>query len=448
MGKRSEAACLLEQGAAFPRRAGIDRGAGRIALVGVKPGAMAIYLDDEPYFHLDLEGRWQRALIGGVHFLKGLDGAVDVLDRTREEGSLVLRRRSLPFAEVVDLDEQVRATAITLLSELSSGQASIIPPTGRGEPLNESELRELLDRIAAWDAAAWFRHIELHRNVYFPAKCLFLPPTCSEPIVLEATVGRQGSWLFGPSQHATAIPHRSGGEFENHVHAVSRLLGRRLAQAKGIVLASDDALRLPTDQVARWLETASRVFPWGKGQEARRPRLSDRLPEVAQLQGAFAFLGSPASVDRSAEDWRRLADLGLRWVDVGIASGSPAVRAAHGLEWNDDALIRSIGSIKQAGIGIGAVIPVGCGGTELADAHVAETARLAGSLPFAREDIVYLVDVGEIAGSEPATTRLKRSLAPLSGSMISRQLQSLKDSLMELRKNRGVKVVPYSMVKT
>jgi hypothetical protein len=134
-------------------------------------------------------------------------------------------------------------------------------------------------------------------------------------------------------------------------------------------------------------------------------------------------------------------------VDVGIASGSPAVRAAHGLEWNDDALIRSIGSIKQAGIGIGAVIPVGCGGTELADAHVAETARLAGSLPLTRGDIVYLVDVGEITGSEPATTWLNSGLAPLPASLVSQQVRSLKDRLMELRMNRGLKVVPYSMDK-
>src|SRR5215210_5294008 len=112
MAHPTEAACLLETGAMYPRRIGLRAGSAELTFAGFKPGAFSIYCGDEPIVHFDLEGRWQRAFVAGVHYRKGLDTTVDRIDRVREGDNLVLRRRALSGAEAADLDASVRALAL------------------------------------------------------------------------------------------------------------------------------------------------------------------------------------------------------------------------------------------------------------------------------------------------------------------------------------------------
>src|SRR5438874_505924 len=98
MEHETEAACLLRTGARYTRRIGLRAG-GDLIFAGIKRGAFSLYHDDEPIYHFDLEGRWQRAYIAGVHYRKALDGSIDAIDRSREETGLVLHRRALSFAE-------------------------------------------------------------------------------------------------------------------------------------------------------------------------------------------------------------------------------------------------------------------------------------------------------------------------------------------------------------
>ncbi len=57
---------------------------------GFKQAAFSLYYGDAPIFHFDLEGRWQRAFVEGIHYLKGLDTTVQAIDRVREGENLVL----------------------------------------------------------------------------------------------------------------------------------------------------------------------------------------------------------------------------------------------------------------------------------------------------------------------------------------------------------------------
>ena len=67
-GHRTEAACLLEQGALYRRRIGLEpvARAGEPIFAGFKPGAFSLYFGDAPIYHFDLEGRWQRAFVDGL----------------------------------------------------------------------------------------------------------------------------------------------------------------------------------------------------------------------------------------------------------------------------------------------------------------------------------------------------------------------------------------------
>src|SRR5215472_8756265 len=120
--QRTEAACLLETGALYQRRIGLQPSDGSVDLVfaGFKHGAFSLYLGDAPIYHFDLEGRWQRAFIAGIHYLKGLDAVVQAIDRVREGPNLVLKRRTLSYAEASDLDARMRSLALELLADLDA----------------------------------------------------------------------------------------------------------------------------------------------------------------------------------------------------------------------------------------------------------------------------------------------------------------------------------------
>src|SRR5215813_9109953 len=124
---RTEAACLLEQGASYRRRIGLEpkSGGGAPIFAGFKAGAFSLYYGDAPIYHFDREGRWQRAFVAGVHYLKGLDTTV----------------------EASDLDATVRASALDLLDALGSARLERVePPEGKASPLSSDALREMLER--------------------------------------------------------------------------------------------------------------------------------------------------------------------------------------------------------------------------------------------------------------------------------------------------------------
>src|SRR6516162_2921174 len=129
MAQQTEAACLLETGAMYGKRLLLCPPSGVPIFAGFRPGVFSLYFGDAPIYHFDREGRWQRAFVGGTHYLKGLDATVQAIDRVREGENLVLKRRTLGYAESSDLDAQVRTAALDLLDKLNTGRLeSLAPP--------------------------------------------------------------------------------------------------------------------------------------------------------------------------------------------------------------------------------------------------------------------------------------------------------------------------------
>ena len=99
----TEAACLLKQGALYQRRIGFEpvEAAAIPIFTGFKHGAFSVYFGDAPIYHFDLEGRWQRAFVEGIHYLKGLDAKSRPSTGFAREPNLVSERRTLGDAEPV-----------------------------------------------------------------------------------------------------------------------------------------------------------------------------------------------------------------------------------------------------------------------------------------------------------------------------------------------------------
>jgi hypothetical protein len=438
---RTEAACLLEQGASYRRRIGLKPvgATGDPIFAGLKQGAFSLYFGDAPIYHFDVEGRWQRAYVENVHYLKGLDAEIHAIDRVREGPNLVLKRRTLAPDEAGELDERVRSTAIDLLAgPIATKFERLEPASPKAQPMTSTELGEFLDRIRSWDSAAWLAHRERYRQTYGPLP--FLPPECQNAVVLQATLGYGSRGGFGSAATGQASS-RSISDFAQHVDDVAALWGQRLLQSHLLFLAGSDVLVQPLDRVADLLRLIGERFPIEpKTRGARPDRSAD--DEKLRFDGVHVFLEDFAVHPPSRDGWRELVERGLMRISLGVESGDPGVRSIYHKNWEDDALRSTVADIKAAGLGISVLTLVGAGGVERAQPHVEHTGRLIDSLELGAGDFVFLLDENEIRDQNSAREEMKS----LRGQAWSEQQAALKDSLAPLRQ-KGVKVLPYTMEK-
>ncbi len=433
MAPQTEAECLLGTGAMYGRRLLLRGGTGAPVFAGFKPGGFSLYFGDAPIVHFDREGRWQRAFRDGLHYLKGLDAAVQTIDRVREGENLVLKRKSLNHSEVGVFDEWVRTTAVALTEALDSGRLiAVEPPTPR-LPIRPEELRAFLGRVAGWDAPAWDAHRLRYLDTYGPLP--FLPPDCPAPVVVQATLGHEGGLAFGG---APAAGHavRSPDEFEAHARAVAALLGRRVEQCKSVFLGGSDVLLRPVGDVTAYLEILGRVFPIDAAGGPRPRSVSADAPP--SLGGVHAFLDRFDARRHDRDALRSHRAGGLVRVSLGVESGAPEVRARYAKTWTDDALRAAVADLKAAGIGVGVIALVGAGGEGDAGRDPDATAALLKALELGPGDLVSLIDAEEIRGPDPAG---------LTAAARAERLDALKTRLAPIRTERGAKVVSYSLEK-
>lgn len=436
MAQTTEAACLLQTGALYTRRVGLMRPDGRLVFAGIKRGAFSLYFDDAPIYHFDLEGRWQRAFLEAIHYRKAIDNSVDSIDRVRRGENLTLARRALPFAEVADLDASIREVALELLDGLGAKRFAFVAPPAGVTPLGEDELRDLLERVAGWDASAWFAHRE--RLLAIRAPLGFLPPDAHQTIVLQATIGDDRPRGFGnrePIEHAA----RSPSEFLSYARAVAKFLGRRVLQSNGVFLGGGDVLSRPFGDVTAYFEAVAEVFPLRTSSGPLR--LRDRPEDAPSLGGIDVFLDvlGPSLPDR--QGWAALKARGLRRVNLGIESGDPKVRRRYGSTMSDPEIREAVADAKGAGLALGAVVLADAGGRDMADAHASATASLLDSLGFGRGDLIYLTDSSEVSGGVSP-----EGIEALSDEEKAAQSSRIKSSLADTRA-RGAKVASYSVEK-
>ncbi len=421
MAQQTEAACLLDSGAMYGKRILLKpaSGQGDPIFAGFRTGVFSLYYGDAPIYHFDRDGRWQRSYIEGTHFLKGLDGTTQAIDRVREGVNLVLKRRTLGYAEAVDLDARIRGAAIELLEAWNHDTLEPIAPRAPTPPLSGDELRDALEQVTRWDANAWFAQRERYLAAYGPSPLPIVPPNAPGPLVVLATLGTTGLARRSPGDSIVRAP----GELAGHVSAVKCVVGSRIEQARTVFLAGPDALRQPPEIVSAYLDTIAHALG---------------LPVVGMLDD-FRSDGS------GPDSWVVYRERGLSRVCLVVESGDPLVRSLYEKQWKNQDLISCIADIRNAGLKIDLLALADAGGTEHAGRHLEATAELLAALPMGPGDLVALLDGEEVRDyfndTEP------RVFTPLPRPDRATQQAELKRRLEPWRKTAGVKVVPYSLEK-
>lgn len=326
-------------------------------LVAVHEAATTLSPARDEVVAFDLEGRPTSVFTGGDTFKRSL--ASEVFGRRTEQGAR--RRWRVPPARAREL----LAHALNVADEARGAMQRGVPLTA---PEHAGELAGRLERITAWTPESLLAERERFARTYAPLS--ILPPDQYGAVVLQATFGC--SWnrctycTFYQDRPFQVRPTRA---FTEHVRDVQTLLGRAAEGRRSVFLADGNALVLSNDRLRPFFRAAGEAFP-------NRP-----------LAGFVDVFGGER---KPVDAWRELRDLGLQRVAIGLETGHDPLLAYLNKPGSAAESAAFVEGLKQAGLGVSAILMVGVGGRRYAEGHERDSAALLRRLPLTEGDVVYL----------------------------------------------------------
>lgn len=351
--------------------------------ITIRPQAINLLAgSEEPSYSFDRRGRLLGAFVAGCNYRRGLDNRV--LAKWREPGG-ERQRRWLS-------DEEARRF-LTSAYDLARRTAAAGKAPG-------------LAAIAAWDWPALEADAWRFRQIYRPVS--ILPPDQYLALVLQATEGcSYNRCTFCDFYRDRGFRIKSAGELQAHIEAVRDFFGPALALRKSLFLADANALVAPMPRLREWLDVIAET-------------------QIMPPAGIYSFIDAFDAGRKSVDEWRELADRGLRRAYIGLESGDDALlRFLRKPGCAADA-IEAVSRLKAAGVAASVIVMAGIGGDRYAEAHVAGTTAVLNAMPLGRGDLVYFSPFVDRTGSEYGRLASAAGIQPLTAAETERQEAALR----------------------
>ncbi len=351
-------------------------------------------------YSFDLFGRLWTAMSANISYRRGLNGKT-VAKWIHTSGDR--ERRWLTDQEAALLEETARQTAIEILTALNNGQVKLSPAVGVAE-LNG------LATAAQFNETAYQKDIRQFSEIYKPVG--ILPPDQYMAVVLQAAEGCSfNTCTFCDFYKKTRFHIKTNDEFKKHLTEVHEYLADGLSLRRTIFLGDANALVIPTPRLLPMLETVHQVF------------------DVESLGGIYAFLDGFSGEKKTAADYRRLSELGVRRIYLGVESGHDELLAYLKKPGKSEDAIQAVHAMKEGGIAVGVIILLGAGGKKYATAHARDTIAALDKMQLDAEDILYFSELVENEGLAYTGNAFKEDLAPLSIPELTKQGEIIEQAL-------------------
>jgi len=357
--------------------------------------------DGASIYSFDYTGRLWTALVNQISYRRGLNGKIvakwQLSDGDRE-------RRWLTESEAGQLVESARRLVVELIQAVEGGEAQL-------NAAMSGRVWIGLRRAAAYDPDKLLADVAAYHQVYRPVG--ILPPDQYMAVVLQLTEGCSfNTCTFCNFYRDRPFRIKQPGEFRKHIQAVREYLGDGLSLRRTIFLGDANALVTPMRMLLPLVEQIHDTF------------------DVERFGGLFAFLDGFSGEKKSVEDYRRLREIGLKRVYVGLESGNADLLHFLKKPGKPSDAVQAVQTMKAGGIPVGVIVLLGAGGRQYAASHVKDTVEVLNSMGLGLDDLIYFSELIESEGMEYVQDAYKAKLHPLTraeriaqGETIEAQLQ-------------------------
>ncbi len=390
------------------------------------PGMGAVFFQVQPFFlvlseefratyRFDRDGRFLSGFFDGANYLRGLDGRILCKARSTTSGRV---RRFLS-------DDEARA----LMDDVGARVAHI---RQHMEPEGFTEVGPWLERILAWDSTWLVRERQRFAAVYQPVG--ILPPDQYLSVVLQAAEGC--SWnqcTFCTFYHDRPFAIKSPAAFREHARQVKELLGSAIGLRHSIFLSDANALIIPQSRLMELLQIVHAEFPI----DTPRPGYD------YVLEGIYSFLDIFGAEKKSRDDYRALADAGVRRIYIGLETGDTELFRLLNKPGSPAECVEVVRTIKAGGIQVGVILLAGVGGVTFAKPHITHSLAVLDQMGLDGGDIVYLSPLVVSGDDAYSNTMRELEIAPLSEEQVQTQVARFKTALKGGRASDRPRVTLY-----
>jgi len=402
-------------------------------LINSKWEALTIGLGPTTLYTFDKRGRIHGAFVDGVNYRRGLDGRV--LMKWSEGKPRRRYRRELSEEERLRFLERARRAAEVALAAVEAGRATL---TERGPDGVVTDIRVLSDEDAAvLRKAAQTTPSEAEGDreafsrVYRPVP--ILPPDKYLAVVFQATEGcSYNRCAFCTFYRGVSFRVKDETEFCRHVTAVRDLLGPAMRLRRSVFLGDANALAAPHEHVRGLMDIVAQKVTLA-------PReLSPRAREMREwmranpdgMEGVYSFLDVFNARRMTVDEFRELADRGLRRVYIGLESGDRDLLRFLRKPGRPDDAVRVVKDLKAAGVAVGVIVMTGVGGKQYADGHVRNTIETLARMELGMGDIIYFSPFVE-EGTEYQELAARSGVEPLTEEEMDEQRRMIQAAVRQ-----------------
>ena len=365
----------------------------RLSLTLEAPGQPAV-------FNFDHAGRPWSILRGGTFFQRGLNGRVVAKWIDAERGR---QRRWLPPEQALSLAAEAGEQASRLLAALDAGEVSF-------DPGLEPGVLQVLARASGCTARKLEREVERFHTIYRPVG--ILPPDQYQAVLLQATEGcSHNGCTFCEFYKGQPFRIKAPDPFRQHCQDVRAFLGSGLSLRRTLFLGDANALAVPQDRLLQLFRVVHEIY------------------DVDALGGIFAFQDAFSGEKKDIGDYGALRELGLARVYIGLESGHDPLLEFLNKPGNTTSALRTVTSLKAAGVPVGIIILLGAGGREYARGHVEDSIAVLNRMTLDMNDQIYFSELVESEGMRYTLKAFESALQPLTSAERQKQAALIEGGL-------------------
>lgn len=352
-------------------------------------------------FSFDKSGRLWTALVKKISYRRGLNGNIVA---KWSSGKEVLHRKWLDRLDQEWLLNLAHQSISILMNEMNFYKASFSPLIETTTILELSKLAEISRDFYKNDVANY-------HSVYKPVG--ILPPDQYISVVLQLTEGCSfNKCTFCSFYRDRPFRIKSPDDFDQHIVKVKNFLGNGLSLRRTIFLGDANALVVPIRKLIPLMEN-----------------IHNHL-DVEKLGGIFAFLDGFSGERKSSWDYKKLRDLGMNKIYIGLESGNNQLLKFLNKPGTAQDALNAVLTIKSSGISVGIIVLLGAGGKQYEANHIADTIDIINQMGLDADDLVYFSELIEGEGLEYSQKAFSENLIPLTSAERQEQRKRIEAQLL------------------